>query len=100
MKLPTPQTLKKYGLTEQDYKDIWTRQGEKCPICYRSDALMVVDHEHVSKWKKMPPEQRKLYVRGIICSYDNQRIVGRGATKQKLIRGAIYLGNYERRKPK
>lgn len=102
MKFPTKKTLLKYGLTEQDYRDIWERQGNQCPICLRSDEniLMVIDHEHVSRWKKLPPEKRKLYIRGIVCSYDNQRIVGRGATRQKLLRGANYLGEYEKRKPK
>lgn len=100
MKIPHPQTLKKYGLTEQDYVDLWMKQGEICPICGRSDALMVIDHEHTKGWKKFPPEQRKLYVRGIICSYDNQRIVGRGATAQKLINGAHYLLQYQERRPR
>lgn len=100
MKIPTKNTLKKYGLSEQEYREIWERQGGICPICGRSDALMVIDHEHIHNWRKLPAETRRLYVRGIICSYDNQRIVGRGATAQKLINGAHYLLQYQERRPK
>ena len=98
--IPSKATLKKYGISENEWIILWLSQGEICPICGRSDALMVTDHEHVRGWKKMPPEKRKLYVRGIICSWCNQRIVGRGATFQKLINGAHYLRDYEMRKQK
>jgi len=100
MKPPKPATLRKYGMSEEEWQEMWHDQGEICPICGRSEALMVVDHEHVRGWKKMPPEQRKLYARGIICSWCNMRIVGRGATAKKLINGAHYLLRYEMRKPK
>lgn len=97
---PTQKTLDKYGLSTDEWQDMWHDQGEICPICGRSEALMVIDHEHVRGWKKMPPEQRKLYVRGIICSYDNQRIVGKGSSYKRLLNGAHYLLRYEMRKPK
>ena len=100
MKLPKPPTLRKYGLTEQDWMDRWLLQGEKCPICQRSDAPLVIDHEHVRGWKKMPPEKRKLYVRGITCNWCNRWIIGRGAKPHLLLNGADYLLDYEERKPK
>ena len=95
---PSKATLKRYGLSAEEWTDIWQRQGERCPICKRSDAPLVIDHEHVSNWKKLPPEKRKLYVRGIPCSWCNRWIIGRGATHEKLANGAIYLLKYEKRK--
>lgn len=100
MKLPTKNTLRKYGLTESDYKIRWLLQGERCPICGRSDAPMVIDHEHVRGWGKMKPEQRRKFVRGIICSWDNRWIVGRGATVENLRSGSEYLQDYRERKQK
>ena len=100
IKVPSKPTLRKYGLDKDEWILLFISQGEICPICGRSGVTMVTDHEHVRGWKKMPPEKRKLFVRGIICSWCNQRIVGRGATFQKLINGAHYLRDYEMRKPK
>lgn len=100
MKLPTRATLKKYGLTEQEFLEMWDAQGRACPICGQDKDTIVIDHEHVPNWRKMKPEKRKSFVRGLPCNWCNRWIIGRGATRQKLIRGAIYLGNYERRKQK
>jgi len=95
---PSKVTLRKYGLTEAEWIEMWMDQGEICPICGRSDAPTVIDHEHVRNWKKMPPEKRKLYVRGIPCNWCNRWIIGRGATAQLLINGAHYLLRYGMRK--
>jgi hypothetical protein len=96
MKLPTPVTLKKYGLTEQDWINMFVAQDGKCPICenpliYRTN----IDHFHVKKWKMMPPEQRKLYVRGILCWTCNRLIVGRGVTLKRLKAATLYLETFE-----
>ena len=100
MKTPSQATLRKYGLSEDEWVKMWQDQGEMCPICERSDAPLVIDHEHVRGWNKMKPEQRKLYVRGIPCSWCNRWIIGRGATHKNLRNGYLYLYGYEMRKPK
>lgn len=102
MKIPTKATLKKYGLSEQEWKIQWLLQGERCPICRRSgdETVFVIDHEHRAGWKKMPPEKRKLFIRGIICSYCNQRRVGRGVTTETAYNSYEYLKQYDERKPK
>lgn len=98
MKTPSRPTLRKYGLSVDEWQAIVDRQGGRCPICHRDDAPMVIDHEHVRGWKKMPPEERKLYVRGVICSWCNRWIVGRGTTVTNLLHGHFYLSDYETRK--
>lgn len=100
MKTPRRATLRKYGLSEQEWEQMWTEQGRICPICGRSDAPTVIDHEHVRGWKKMKPEQRKKYVRGIPCNWCNRWIIGRGTTPQLLINGAHYLLKYKEKNNK
>jgi hypothetical protein len=100
MKTPSQATLRKYGLSKDEWLEIWYSQNEMCPICSRSYAPLVIDHEHVRNWKKMKPEKRKLYVRGLPCSWCNRWIIGRGATPQLLINGAHYLLAYQERKLK
>jgi hypothetical protein len=60
---------------------------------------MVIDHEHVRGWKKMPPEQRKLYVRGLTCWYCNSTYLGRGLTVAKAEGVVRYLKAYAARRP-
>ncbi len=100
LNLPTKATLKKYGLSEEEYTALYESQGGICPICGRKDVLLVIDHEHAPRWKKMPADQRKLYVRGLLCSYCNQRRVGKGVTKQTAYNTYKYLQAYEKRRPK
>jgi hypothetical protein len=53
-------------------------QGGACAICRREVERLCIDHEHVRGWKRMPPEQRRLYVRCLACTYCNRRRIGRG----------------------
>lgn len=62
--------LARYGLTKDAYKVILERSENRCEICGRvprADRCLAIDHEHVKNWKKMPPNQRCLYVRGLLC---------------------------------
>jgi hypothetical protein len=98
--MPTTQTLRKYGLTLDEWSAILDRQGGVCPICglVPSTNRFCVDHEHIKGWRKMPPEQRKLYVRGLVCWRDNNRVLTAGVTATMLRRAAEYLEEYEKRK--
>ena len=97
---PTPFTLRKYGLSLEEWKVMLADQGGVCAVCLYDppSGRLVIDHEHVGKWKAMPPEKRKLFVRGLLCWTCNRHTLARGATEFKLHRAAEYLHRYHLRK--
>lgn len=99
---PKLNTLKKYGLTIEDWRSIAKAQGHVCFVCKKltSTGRLCIDHEHVRGWKKMPPGQRKLYVRGLLCWVCNHFYVGKGITIDKAKNVVLYLSEYEGRGPK
>lgn len=100
LKEPTPATLKRYGLTLQEWLDMAAAQGYTCYICHRAPkGQLVIDHEHVIGWKKYPPEIRKLCVRGLLCFRCNWRFIPKGMTAQFAVRMAQMLMEYGRRRP-
>jgi len=96
---PKKATLKRYGLTVEEWKVMLDQQGGVCFICEKEppNQRLCVDHHHVPKWRKMPPEKRKLYVRGLLCAYCNLRLLRKGWTLKKLQRGVLYMEQYENR---
>lgn len=96
--MPKPETLRKYGLGPSSWFALAKSQGFVCAICGKlpSSCRLVIDHHHVTGWKQMPPEQKALWVRGLLCWVDNEKTVGRGMTPERLRAGAAYL---ERPKP-
>lgn len=98
---PKKATLKRYGLTLEEWNTMLERQGGVCAICKKEppNGRLCTDHDHVKKWKKMPPEKRKLYVRGLLCAYCNLRLLRKGWTLEKLERAVDYVKQYEARKP-
>jgi hypothetical protein len=101
--VPTPSvaTLKKYGLTEAEWRAILDRQGGVCFVCEKvpQSGRLCTDHEHVKGWKKMPPEQRKLFVRGLLCWTCNHYYLARGITVRRSERVTLYLQEYGARRP-
>lgn len=100
MKIPSPQTLRKYGLKKEDWVEMYNLQNGICPICKRPLENPCVDHLHIRNWKKMKAEKRKLYVRGIPCMYCNRRLLMRGMTLERARNIVDYLEKFEKRKPK
>ena len=102
IKVPTPATLKKYGLTRFDWLTMLENQGWICPImgATPSTGRFVIDHEHVSGWSNMPPEQRKLYVRGLTSWFANHAYLGRGISLERAARVVEYLKAYQTRRPR
>lgn len=96
---PSKATLSKYGLSEAEWRVILERQNGVCFVCERepSKGRLCIDHEHAKGWKKMPPEKRKLYVRGLLCWVCNHYYLGRGITIAKAQNVAKYLIEYENR---
>lgn len=97
---PTKGTLRKYGLTLDEWISILKRQGDVCAVCGRVSPTgrSVIDHEHVPGWKKLKPEHRRWFVRGVICSFCNSHVVGRFVTLDKARRVVAYLSAFEVRK--
>lgn len=98
---PTKQTLAKYGLSLEEWLVMADAQGHVCYICQLEPVKgrLALDHEHVKFWKKLAPEHRKLFVRGLLCFFCNFRILGRGMTLEKAKRVVSYLEQYSLRRP-
>ncbi len=101
VRVPRPETLRRYGLTEAEWLRILRRQKGTCAVCRTvpKSGRLCTDHEHVKGWKKMKPEQRKRYVRGILCYFCNHWYVGRCITVAKAKNILEYLTRYEAERP-
>lgn len=100
IRIPRAGTLAKYGVDVDWFCRRVEYQCGRCAVCGNapSTGRLVIDHEHVGGWKKMPPEKRRLYVRGLVDWYCNHAYLGRGITVVKA-RGVVsYLEAYEQQK--
>ncbi len=102
--IPSDVTLRKYGMSADDYANQLYAQDFKCPICERSplratDGLMhlVVDHFHARGYKKMAPEQKRKNVRGLVCITCNRYLVNKNVTIAKAEKAIEYLRNFQAR---
>jgi hypothetical protein len=96
--LPSAATLKKYGLTQQEWIEIYIGQSGQCGVCHKDfqpGKRINVDHAHVRGWKQMAPESRKKYIRGLLCYTCNRFLTMRGVTSLKLIQGYNYMRSFE-----
>ena len=96
---PSQATLKRYGLSKAEWKQMYKAQKGLCGVCQQEKRL-VIDHEHAPGWKGMPPEKRKLYVRALCCSSCNHWVLGYRVTARLHRLAAEYLEAYEKRRPK
>lgn len=114
--LPTLATLRKYGMTVNDFLTFCREQEWRCPICREpltDDRKLAIDHAHVKGWRArklrtlkngtrakvrvMPPAERRLHVRGVLHAFCN-RFVRSWLTLDRAARIVAYLEDYERRK--
>ena len=100
IKVPLERTVARYGLTLEEWLALLEAQGWMCPICRRGGNRVkyTTDHQHVPNWKRMEPEQRKRYVRGILCIHCNWKVVHSRLTAAEARRIAEYLTHYEERR--
>ena len=108
--VPTLPTLLKYGFGSgeaaldpdpvQDWAKLLEAQGGVCGVCGRvpESGRMNIDHEHVKGWTNMPAEERRKYVRGIVCWFDNLYSLRKGMTVERALGVARYLKAYFDRK--
>jgi recombination endonuclease VII len=62
------EAFRRYGITMQEYRAVWVRQGGVCAICKQPERternhLLTIDHDHVMG-----------HVRGLLCSQCNRAI--------------------------
>lgn len=62
-----------YGLEWNKYDLLLARQNGKCAIC-KLEKPLCIDHVHIRGFKKMLPEQKVKYVRGLCCFMCNTGI--------------------------
>jgi hypothetical protein len=88
-------------LNLDEWKALAESQGGVCYVCetLTTTGRLCIDHEHVKDWKKLLPEHRKLFVRGLLCFRCNTTFVGRGVTIRRSERVAEYLKLYSSRRP-
>lgn len=104
IKPPAAATLRKYGLTVDEWLALLAAQGWKCPVCppngrtRRGSIKWNTDHDHVPGWKTLAPELRKRFVRGVLCAYCNYRRVNSRMSADEAARIAAYLAAYEARR--
>lgn len=77
----------KYGLTVEDYNQMFDSQGGKCAICGKhqseDEKTFCVDHNHDTG-----------AVRGLLCSKCNKALGGFGDSIEMLNRATKYLKDY------
>ena len=98
---PSLATLKKYGLSVEEWLKMADEQGHACFVCelQPTKGRLCIDHEHVKGWKKMPPERRKQFVRALLCFFCNTRYLGRGISLKRANRVVQMLESYAKRRP-
>lgn len=99
LKVPTKNTLKKYGISFEEWNHLADSQGRVCAICKglpkSGSGILHIDHHHVKKWRKMEPKIRKLYIRGLACFRCNSQFIRRGLTTELAKSVWEYLQKYE-----
>lgn len=87
---------KTYGITLQEWEEMMNAQGRVCMICEMvpGTGRLCVDHVHIKGFKGMKPENKKKYVRGILCFMCNVAVgkferTNNGALNRKRVEGLI-----------
>jgi len=96
--VPTKRTLDRYGLTDAEWLQLLAGQGWCCAVCKKTGQKWNTDHEHVPGWAKLPPDERKRFVRGVLCWFCNKFSVQSNLTAKQAASVAAYLERYEARR--
>lgn len=95
---PSRQTLRKYGLTAEEWIAMWKATDGACHFCGKrpKSGKLYVDHDHIRRWRYKKPEERKRHVRGLVDAWCNRWRIARNdyASATQL---TIYLENHRRR---
>lgn len=89
-----------YGITPEQYWKMFQDQNGCCAICLKpSDEekrILAIDHEHISGFDDLPPEQRGKYARGLLCISCNKNKMA-DVDLEIVKRMLAYLESYSRR---
>jgi hypothetical protein len=88
---------RQYGLTPAEFLAMAANGCQACGAQPKPGRSLHVDHEHVKGWKAMLPEERRQYVRGVLCWHCNSVLRVR-VTVEQLRALADYLQRYFERK--
>lgn len=76
-----------YGITVEQYDELLEKQNHACAVCKRPTSdfprRLAVDHNH-----------KEGFIRGLLCTNCNHRVVGRYRDSALLRAAADYLDNY------
>ena len=94
---------KKFGLNEEEYLEYFKKQNNKCAMCKVKNIHPFtqhthVDHKHIEGYKDLPQEEKKKYIRGVLCQqcnlglgqYERYHILAREFLNTYGIEGACY----------
>lgn len=97
--VPLETTVAKYGITLMEWSYMLEDQDFACGCCGKvpSSGRLFIDHEHVRGWTKMPPEERRFYVRGLACYVCNRFVLNYRINATLLRQAADYLDRYSAR---
>lgn len=100
VRVPASSTLAKYGLPLAAWIEMVCRFEGACWICRKvpRTGRLVIDHAHVAGWKKLVPEVRVQFVRGLACTTCNHFVLTRYGTPEKFRGAAAYLEEYAARR--
>lgn len=88
--------LKVYGITIDEWEDKLKEQNGVCFICQKfpKNGILCTDHIHVKGYEKFPPEEKKKYVRGLLCFMCNTALkcvekTSDGTRNRKMLDGMV-----------
>jgi hypothetical protein len=92
VKVPSKRTLAKYGMDALHFAMLHDTQGGCCAVCDEKleGGRVYIDHEHRRGYGKMPPEEKRKYVRGL-CHYACNRFLVCRNTRDTIDMVANYL---------
>lgn len=102
VKPPKKETLRKYGLDLNQWIELVAQKQGRCWVCGRTpdptgSVRFVVDHEHVKDYKKKSADEKRKFIRGILCWNCNKNFLGKGITTVRARNVYQYLVDYDRR---
>lgn len=88
---------KTYGITYGEWLERKDEQGGVCAVCKTlpGKGILCVDHLHVAGFKKMIPEEKVKYVRGLVCFMCNTSFKSFEKTKDGKRNRQMLQGTFE-----